>query len=75
MTWDELCKSTGFNFGSLSISISNDKAHRSCSFYKDGNVWCSDSRGCVRLFKECPYNLMYEIIKQLFEELECNTKN
>lgn len=70
MTWDELCKLTGFNFGSQSISISNDVSRHTISFYKSGVVWVSNSRGGMRLFKNCPYDLMWQMFLQAVNELK-----
>lgn len=70
MTWDELCKLTGFNFGSQSISVNDGIYRRTISFYKSGIVWVSNSQGGIRLFKNCPYDLMWQMILHAHNELK-----
>lgn len=38
------------------------------SVYKNGTVYIGNSRGSLRLFKNCPYDLMKQIIEQFTKE-------
>lgn len=40
------------------------------SFDDDGSVWASGNHGSVRLFKECPPALMYEMYMQRLNEVD-----
>ena len=72
MTWEEFLKETNSSFSAKSVSAPREEGvynEPSVGFYKDGNVWISGSKGCVRLFKNCPYELMFEMFMQRYNEV------
>ena len=73
MTWEDFIKESGSNFTSECISAprrENVYNEPSVSFYKDGSVWVSGARGSVRLFNKCPYDLMYQMFIQRYNEVK-----
>lgn len=70
MTWQDLMKLLGTNLSSLSVSVpmKGEYGETSLSFYEDGSVWTSGNRGSIRIYKNCPYELMFEMYKQKLEE-------
>lgn len=72
-TWEEFVDWAEGDIGTESISAQMKKNvynEPSVTFYKDGSVWVSGAKGSVRLFKYCPYDLMYDIWIQRHTEVE-----
>jgi hypothetical protein len=72
MEWEDLLIKTGGNISAKSIACPRKDEYNepSVSLYKDGSVWVSGAKGCVRMFNHCPYELMLEIFIQRFDEFE-----
>lgn len=67
--WNDFIKLVGANKSSCIQAPSNGGYNDpSVGFYEDGSVWVSGVKGCVRLFKKCPYDLMYKMFMQRYEE-------
>lgn len=73
MTWEDFLKETNSSFSAECVSAPRkDGVYNEVSvgFYKDGNVWVSGSKGSVRLFKNCPYELMFQMFMQRYNEVK-----
>jgi hypothetical protein len=72
MEWEDLLIKTGSDISALSVTCPRKDYYNepSVSLYKDGMVWVSGANGGVRLFKNCPYELMFEIFMQRVKECE-----
>lgn len=72
VTWEDLKFHCGASYSAQSIQCprkENVYNEPSISFYEDGTVWVSGAKGCVQMFKDCPYWLMNEIFKQRHNEV------
>lgn len=70
--WTDLKFYCGASQSAQSIQCPrDDKQYNapSISFYEDGTVWVSSARGSTRVFKHCPYSLMYKIFEQRHNEV------
>ena len=66
-SWDYFLQIVGLNKGTECVQAprrDNVYNEPSVSFYKDGTVWVSGAKGCVQLFRSCPYRLMEQIYRQ-----------
>ena len=72
-TWEEFVDWAEGDKNSESINAPMKKKvynEPSITFYKDGSVWVSGAKGCVRIFKYCPPDLMYSIWIQRHTEVD-----
>lgn len=70
-TWDDFLFAVGANIHTTCIQAprrSEIYNEPSLSFDSDGAVWASGAHGGVRLFKNCPVSLMYQMYMQRFNE-------
>lgn len=72
MCWDDFLFFTNSSLSSESVQAprrENVYNEPSVSFYKDGSVWVSGSKGSVVIFKKCSYLLMFEMFLQRYREV------
>jgi hypothetical protein len=72
MEWEDLLIRTGSNISAKSIACPRKDEYNepAVSLYQDGTVWVSGAKGSVRMFRNCPYELMFEIFMQRVKEFE-----
>lgn len=69
--WDYFVVAVGASISSTCIHAprqDNVYGDPSISFDSDGSVWASGNHGSVRIFKNCPASLMYQIYMQRSKE-------
>lgn len=70
-SWDDFVFAVGANVHSTCIQAPRNEGvynEPSVSFDSDGSVWVTGAHGSVRLFKNCPVSLMYQMYMQRFDE-------
>ena len=70
--WDYFVVAVGASISSTCIHAprqDNVYGDPSISFDSDGSVWASGNHGSVRIFKNCPASLMYQIYMQRSKEV------
>lgn len=70
-TWDEFVKWVGGASDATYISVKQEKYPMTyISFYNDGIIWAGNTKGSCQIYKNAPFQLMYDMLVAKDKEIK-----